>query len=581
MENRFAKYASGNRFAKYTQQPKPEMSIGDAAKRFAGLTARAGAQGVSFPPRLLADTAVEAVDLFTEGDLPSPSAGFADFLSDVGLPEPQTGPERVYSDAVEGAAGGALFGPLMAIPGATGGASMGVTREAGGGPVAQFIASLAGGSLPAGARALGNVAGKAVDIGKDLIAPFTQGGRETIVGRTLRDQASDPAAAIENMRTAPEFVPGSKPTSGVASRDPGLLGVERGMRNRNPSDFADVDTQNMTARNQALDDIAGQPADIKKAKEARAAGGDKGREAAFANKTPVKLSNTRQVLGEIQAAPEGSREAVAKALKWVDDRIGKLTPEGSPDLPADPEFMYAARQDIADAIAGKFDSEQPALRLASKELAKIRDALDDDIELGAEGYQAYMKKFADDSKPIAQMETLQDIRTSAETAVPNPLTGERALSQAKWTNLVGKNRADLAKTMTPEQMKVLDAISADLDRGASLGAFRAGGSDTVQNLTMGNLLGNLLSGQSANSPFMRTATRPLSFLYKIPEEAAQNLLLDAMKDPQTAALLMSKVSTESTELLSRQLMQRAKEAGYGAAISGTVNRAEDKEPVVK
>ena len=517
----------------------------DKAGRAVGLNTRAAIKGVSFPVRLIADTGVGIADLLVPGkDLKLPSQGLDETLTKIGFPEPATGVERVFSDMYEGAGGGALFGPAAVLPGVTGAGSAGLAREAGAPGWAQLLAGFAGGAVPALASAAGSTIKSAGKVAGDMVKPMTKAGREQIVGGALRKEATNPDDAIKNMQNAPEFVPGSKPTSGVASKDPGLLGLERGVRNRKPSDFAEIDTQNISARNKMLDDIAGQPEDIIKAKELRTQIGDADRIEAFKNKINVKPENSAQIINEIEQSPVIKRDAVSQAMSWVKKKIEGVS---------DPEELYAIRQDIADAIEGKFDADKPALRLAAKQLTKVRDALDDDIELGAEGYQNYMKTFREQSKPITEMETLQDIRKAAEMSVPNPVTGERALSQAKWNNLVNKNRADNAKVLSKKQMETLDAIAADLDRGASLNVFKPSGSDTVQNLTMSNLLGSVLSGKTASSPFVRTLSRPLEWLYKIPEEDTQVLLIEAMKDPQTAALLMSKASAKSAEPLSKQL----------------------------
>jgi hypothetical protein len=628
-ENRFAKYrtpssappAAENRFAKYRAQ-KPAVSEGrtrrdeivdDFQEDFKsghgpGVALRAGLEGISMPAALPGNLAVMGINAATGSQIKTPSQGFAEMLTDWGVPEPEDDYERLGSALVSGGSGGALLGPAAILPGMTGAGAGELAREAGAPGWAQFVASLVGGGAPGMAKAIGSTAKTAAGTVGSVIKPFRRAGQEDIVGQVLNREATNPATAVENMKTAPEFVPGSKPTAGPASKDPGLLGLERGMRNRKPTDFADVDTAQQQARNAHLDEIAKQPEDIVKAKTARTEAGNKSRTSAFENAQPASVAGTKKAIKGIKESPEGVRDAVSKSMRWarkkindavdpkIKKEINKLTGqlETADDAgkaaikkqikdlrgKIDPQRLYAARQDIADAITGKFDSEQPALKLASKELSKVRDALDADIEAGAPGYKQYLEDFREQSKPIEQMEILQDMRTRGEVSVPNPVTGERTLSQAKWNNLVNKN-ADYKKVLTPEQTKRVENIAADLDRGASLESFKATGSATVQNMTMSNILGGLVSGQRPANALMRSVARPLEWIYKVPEEDMQILLLEAMKDPQTAAQLMSKASPQASEALSRRLQsfvkKTGKDIGKGAAIGTAMDNTKNQD----
>lgn len=591
--------------AEGSDNSQPERSMLEAGGREVALAARAGMKGLSMPASLLGDTLASGVNAATGSHIEMPSKGFDEFLTKMGSPEPENSVERTFGDLFSGASGGALAGPAAVLPGATGSAASGLTREAGGNQTEQVIAGLFGGGIPSIAKGVAQTAVAGTKMGADIIRPLTQAGRETIVGRTLRKEASTPDVAMQNLNTAPEFVPGSKPTSGIASKDPGLIGLERGMRNRKPTDFADVDTQNATARNKALNDVAGQPKDIVKAKIERSDTGDALRNDAFFEAKPTPFDSASKAIKEISESPDGVRDDVAKAMKWaskkLDDavdpktmkQIKKLTVQmKEADAPTkvaikakiqelkskiDPTRLAAARDDIKEAISGKYDSTESSLKLAAKQLSKVRDALDADIQAGAPGYKKYLETFTADSKPITQMEKLQDIRQSAETSIPNPITDERGLSQPKWNNLVNKSRAENAKVLTPKQMQVLDNIASDLDRSATLKSFDASGSNTTSNLTMSNILGNIISGKAANSPFAKTVSRPLAWLYKIPEEDVQRLLLTAMKNPQTAATLMSKASAKASEPLSRQLVAQAKKMGIGVVAGAAESKPQEPE----
>ncbi len=58
----------------------------------------------------------------------------------------------------------------------------------------------------------------------------------------------------------------------------------------------------------------------------------------------------------------------------------------------------------------------------------------------------------------------------------------------------------------------------------------------------------------------------LDFLYKLPDQQIQQLLVEAMLDPQLAAQMMSKANMMKVEPLARSLRQKAEQLGFGATI---------------
>lgn len=170
---------AGFRLIEESGQP----SAMDRAGRVAGLGARAVVKGLAGIPTLMADAASEVVNagiygarklgLQTDYQMQKPSAVLDRNLTAAGLPEPENRTERVSSDITSAMAGQGAFlklgnilkdaaspvmrsiGELFASnPGqqvasaVTGQTAASATREAGGGPVAQFAANLAGSIVP-------------------------------------------------------------------------------------------------------------------------------------------------------------------------------------------------------------------------------------------------------------------------------------------------------------------------------------------------------------------------------------------------------------------------------------------------
>jgi hypothetical protein len=95
------------------------------------------------------------------------------------------------------------------------------------------------------------------------------------------------------------------------------------------------------------------------------------------------------------------------------------------------------------------------------------------------------------------------------------------------------------------------------------------GSNTFQNLSMGNLIGRVFSESLADNTTLRTMTRPLDWLYKLPDQQVQELLVQAMLDPKMAAMMMAKANITKVEPLAKSLREKAIQLGYGTTIGAT------------
>jgi len=154
-----------------TQQQSSQPSTMDQIVRQLGLTARSGIQGATALPSLVAEPVRQGLNLIPGVNFPPQSQAVSDFLTQLGLPQPQNPVERVAAGGAEALAGGGglmalgkgiaqtaptlskilTTAPRMQAEAAIGG-GLGAAgaKEAGGGPLTQIAASLAGGlSVPA------------------------------------------------------------------------------------------------------------------------------------------------------------------------------------------------------------------------------------------------------------------------------------------------------------------------------------------------------------------------------------------------------------------------------------------------
>jgi hypothetical protein len=65
---------------------------------------------------------------------------------------------------------------------------------------------------------------------------------------------------------------------------------------------------------------------------------------------------------------------------------------------------------------------------------------------------------------------------------------------------------------------------------------------------------------------------PLNFLYKSSDEAIQNLILEAAKDPKLASRFMSQATKYEVDFIANELLQRAEAQAKTQAIYGNQNQ---------
>jgi hypothetical protein len=217
-------------------QPGAPSSVTDDVLRKIALGGRAAAEGVMNTFALPLDAAVVSGNALQHGfnrlfganlgDYPTFSSRFSQSLTDAGAPVAQTTGEQMGTSLVRGATGaltgGALLGaagvPAPALTtglsGATGAGASELTRQHGGGPIAQMVAGMAGGLAPS-----------AVTAGPAAIARALVRG-----GETGRQRMIDNLQTFESAGTTPSVGQATQSavlrgTESLLSRVPGGAGV--------------------------------------------------------------------------------------------------------------------------------------------------------------------------------------------------------------------------------------------------------------------------------------------------------------------------------------------------------------------
>ena len=584
-------------------------SVTDQLGRQVGLSVRPMAQAVMSAGGMLpmvVDPAVNLYNLATGSNVPTMSQAMPRTLTAMGLPEPVTAQERVVQDMATAGYGvsGAANLAQRALPAATSQtaqeflkmiatnpqaqaaaataatAAGGMLREGGAGPSAQMGGALLAGMVAPGGPKL-PITQRAIAAPATMVQPFTQAGREVIVGNVLRKLATEPDLAASRLAQAEPLVPGVRPTTAATAFDPGLASAETAIRALDQSGaFATRLSANQQALLDAFRKISGKPGSVPAAEAKRTEVTGPMREEAFAGVTvdPVTFQSgvnlvVNRAIDNVMSSPVGVRMDVESAMKWATDRVARAKT---------PMQLYEIRKDLAGAAGGKYNQENPSLRLAGGQLKDVIKAVDDVIDASAPGFKAYMDKYSKMSGPIDQMKMLQEIERKVTTGQPNLMTGEPVLAAGSLRRQLANKADELdLKLSIPAQTR-LDNIIDEINRGmaATAPGVKAPGSDTFKNMSMGNLIGRVFSESMATNTTLRTMTRPLDFLYKLPDEQIQQLLVEAMLDPKMAAMMMSKANMMKVEPVAKSLRQKAEQLGFGTAV-GATQAADDVPPELR
>jgi hypothetical protein len=571
-----------------------------------GLAGRAVVQGAGSLAALPSDAIFGTVNAVQQmRGKPAPyklaSESIREGLTGVGLPTPETPTERLTGTVEEGLSGaGAGIGAgrvlsqapaaLEAVPGVvraigeglsvapgaqvtgavTGPAAAHVAAAAGAPPGVQTLAGLAGGAAGGAAPAIAGAAGRGA---RALLTPATEAGRQAIAGDVLRSAATNPTSAAARLTQARENVRGSVPTTGEAAGDTGLAYFQQRLRSIGGAEFNERASAQNAARQALLDSVArGGETPAIEALTTRRDNLTRGmRDQAF-TEAQGKPVATDKILSDIDSqlgSPENAGRAVQDALKSIRSQLS-----GTDQPLTDARALYAVRKEVNRILEGRYvGADESVLRYAGSQLKGVRDSIDREISAVAPSWKQYLTKYAQLSRPIERAETIRDVRQRTSAAAPNIATGRDVLSQAKWKSVVDRAMPELRQTLTKGQLTKLNQITADLDRGAAaVAAGKVPGSDTAANLaTRGQIsvayvLSRGLGGKpKALPPALGTLTRPLSWVYQLPDQAIRELLVNAMLDPKLAEQLLKPGTAPNVRTFAQELA-RSSRAG---AIAGT------------
>jgi hypothetical protein len=447
---------------------------------------------------------------------------------------------------VAGATGKAGLALRAATGAATGAATAGMVN-----PEDAGLGAAIGGALPVGARGAAEF-GRWTKAGtKSIFDPLYQGGRDKIIGRSLREFAGGQTDdAIRNLQGARELVPGSMPTVGEAAGVPSLAALQRAAINVSPEAANALDGRmvaNNEARVELLRAMAGESGDRAAAGAAResaaAAAYKLARDQGAGGFTPSKelkeLAKRPTMQGYIQQA----KNLAADHGKAIKDPLASI------------EGLHYLKLSVDDGLQGT-----PTTSLGRNAKAAVMDMktiLKEEMDKVSPAYGAARDAYHQASKPINQMQIAEELLKSV-----SPLSGKLRAAQfaSKLTDqtaqrATGFKGATLGGVLDPAQMQNLTSLRDDLARADfANNAGRAAGTNTVQNLAYGNMIGELgvptFIKQSAGGQVVGNLLgRAGDAVYGKANKQMAEQMAQTMLSPQEAARLLSLRETPNLLLI--------------------------------
>lgn len=414
--------------------------------------------------------------------------------------------------------------------------------------------------------------GRALGVGynalKSTMQPFFNSGQDAIAARTLQTFAGGQAASQDALTSMAQngqnVLPGVQPTTAELANNAGLSQLERQL-SINPDTLNQM-TQRMQANRGAmtgaLSDIAGNPADMQAAKDARTAITtplyDK---ASQATVTADPALNALLQRPSMQSAVGRATTLAAERGDTLGTRSVALSSNPYATAPVEQTTFNGKNIQYLKMALNDMANSGPQMGMGSHEVGAVKGTLgsfNEWTQANVPELRAADAAYANASKPINQMEIGQQLSNKLNPALNDfgttPRINANAYAQAVRNgdsiaaDVTGNKAATLASTLSPQQMQTVTQIGEQLARRANAADLGRGpGSNTAQNLVSQNMLRQVLGPMGlpeswgegvAKNTMMQSLMRPAQFIAKAGEEKVLTKVANAALDPVEAKRLL-------------------------------------------
>ena len=389
--------------------------------------------------------------------------------------------------------------------------------------------------------------------------PFTPEGQNEAIGNFLSEKIGDPQkiqAIVNQLKNAPERVPGLVQTAGEITQDPVISGIQRTLEKGNPA-LDEMRRQQIATRLKTLDDMVLPEGKYAAAKAARSEAVKPKYE-----ELQSQMFQSDQDLEQLMARipPEIKREAMkkVKARGFVFQETKKTPVQASPDSPeiieiADqfPSYSGHALKAIQKAI-----NDFSSANYAKKDLAQSVSGLKTGINDWVNNKTGGLLKEADSlysqmSQPINKSDVVAALRDKISPAISDlggkyneaPAAYAKALRDVdKVVNKATGQRIPMEELFSPDEMKRIQGVGqslADYQNYKNAGTG-VGGSPTFplfdmdQNLSAIGVpkpLGRILMAGGEMKPTARLAKKVVGAVYGDVNDEVRSRLVEALMNP--------------------------------------------------
>jgi len=350
------------------------------------------------------------------------------------------------------------------------------------------LGTATGFALPAaweGAKAVGS---GIWNVAKPVIAP----GR--FVGQGLAGAMSpqEAATAASNIRSAPQFVPGSIPTTAQAAQTPVMVQTEKAAANIPAFKTASLQRaiDNNDARWQALMDVAQTPEALQAAQTARADAVQP-----LYDQAATQTANVGKAFMRLAQRP-AMQQAMQQADQLAANRGETLVwPQQGGNMAISGRALDYTKQALDDMIGSARSSNQGSL---ANGLQDARDQLVNWTARYIPAQRQAAQTYAQMSVPINTIGVGQEIANNLGTRAMNA-GGAPEIGMMPFRSALTKamNSGDAARYgIDANALNSLQGIGQDLQRATISNSVRSPGSDTAYNLAANGWLAKQIYGPS-------------------------------------------------------------------------------------
>ena len=433
---------------------------------------------------------------------------------------------------------------------------------------------MTGGAMAGAGSAIGEALPYTFGTLKRAVEPFYERGKQNIMGRMAQRVVGDRASEVaDELTSAASRTPGVEYTaSEAAPSSGGLAAWQRWAEQAAPEAYNYRRAQNIGARREALQNIAGDEAAMASAEATRESVTAPLYEIAMNRSVPVDDA-LRDLLKRpsMRGAFEQAKRIAAEEGNALPAEIEKAILSG--EMPAEISgqglhYIKLGMDELMDpATSGLGKTQQRAIKKTVNAFESWREA---NIPEYGEAQRAYREL----SQPISRMKVGKSLYEKMAPALSEfgPVTREkpeifaRALRDADVVarQATGFKGAKFSNIMTGGDQAIYESVANDLARQAEANqAGRGIGSNTFQNLIMQDLaeragFPGAMIGKVTKVPLIGMA-------YAGQEQEMQRQLADILLDPVKTAELLRRTQSPLSRMLSAQRVQPYSSV-IGAAI---------------